>query len=357
MIRVIRGLIGPEDVDRFIEFSKCEYDAGAPLDSRSISWRHLENPAGPSTATELEVDGERIARIWAQGNVWRLGGTELLLSSPIDLLIHPRHRGIQTFLKIFKEGMASSFVIADGVLHTSNLLTNDIYRKFLKKSPVADLDGAVFPMSPFLLAQELLNLKHRRIYKIGDSLFRMFTSGITKVSSRTIAFVPAPTEREQELLVEKFYALHPFARRRNQSDREWRYAGEGIFQYNTEWIAKKGILFGYVVTTDRIVNNVKGRFVLDLVLGEQLSKRDLVSMWFIIIRKAQRELQNALFFFYNAKNKEMKRVAGFPMVTVKRKQLPQEIPIFIDFGSSEVATDSYRVIEEGYFVLADLDTF
>jgi hypothetical protein len=80
-------------------------------------------------------------------------------------------------------------------------------------------------------------------------------------------------------------------------------------------------------------------------------------MWFIIIRKAQRELQNALFFFYNAKNKEMKRVAGFPMVTVKRKQLPQEIPIFIDFGSSEVATDSYRVIEEGYFVLADLDTF
>jgi hypothetical protein len=53
----------------------------------------------------------------------------------------------------------------------------------------------------------------------------------------------------------------------------------------------------------------------------------------------------------------MKRVAGFPMVTVKRKQLPQEIPIFIDFGSSEVATDSYRVIEEGYFVLADLDTF
>ena len=357
MIEVIRGIIGPEDVDRFIEFSKCEYETGPPLDSRSISWRHLDNPAGPSTAIELEVNGQSIARIWAQSNVWRLGSQELLLSSPIDLLIHPKHRGIQTFIKIFKEGMATCFLLADGVLHTSNLLTNDIYRKFMKKSPVADLDGAVFPMSPFLLAQELLHLNTRRIYKIGDFLFRMFTSGITRFGSRSIAFVSAPPVGEQELLVEKFHALHPFARRRNQSDREWRYAGEGIFQYNTEWIARKGIPFGYVVTTDRIVNNIKGRFVVDLVIGEQLSKLDLVSMWFMIIRKAQRQSQNALFFFYNAKNKEMKRVAGFPMVTVKRKQLPQEVPIFIDFGTSKMAADSYKVIAEGYFVLADLDTF
>ena len=78
-----------------------------------------------------------------------------------------------------------------------------------------------------------------------------------------------------------------------------------------------------VITTDREVNGLRGRFVVDLVWPGPKPRRLVASLWLQLAAEAGRARRDALVFFYNRANKRLARLAGLPVVTVNRKRLPQ----------------------------------
>ena len=349
--------VTPELIEDFVEFSKSEYKSGSAINLESIKWRHLNSPAGPSTSVQLHNDVRQIARIWVQSNYWRLSQNELRVASPIDLLIDPGFRKTQVFISIFNSGMKTALSDADLVLHTSNPLTDDLYRKLLKLSPITDLDGAIFPLRPIELLSKRIGITLPKMLKIFDTFFKWLVLLMTTVLRGDLRVTAVPETNIQESIIENFHLTQSFASRRSAQDREWRYSGAGSFSYQIQWFKSGNSPIGYLVWSDREINGIKGRFIIDVVFGENLSKYTRIIMWSRAINIAIANGVHALFFFYNSKCDTLRSLSGFPMVRVKRSLLPQQIPIFVRYREDRTVPDADSLMSKGYFVLADLDMF
>jgi hypothetical protein len=349
--------VTPDLIADFIEFSKLEYKSGSAINLESIEWRHLNSPAGPSTSVQLHNDAQQIARIWVQSNYWRLGQHELRVASPIDLLIDPDFRKTQVFISIFNSGMKTALSEADLVIHTSNPLTDDLYRKLMKLSPITDLDGAFFPLRPIDLLSKKFDIALPKIFQIFDATFRWLVMLMTTVMKGDLRITSAPQNNIQERIIEDFHLSQSFASRRSAQDREWRYSGAGSFNYQIQWFKSGNLPIGYLVWSDREIDGIKGRFIIDIVFAENLSRYKQMILWSKAINIAIAEDLHALFFFYNSKCDTLRSLSRFPMMRVGRSLLPQQIPIFVRHGKDMPVIDADSIMSKGYFVLADLDMF
>ena len=349
--------VTPELIQDFVEFSKSEYKSGSAINFESIQWRHLNSPAGPSTSVQLHNDIRQIARIWVQSNYWKLSQKELRVASPIDLLIDPDFRKTQVFISIFNSGMKTALSESDLVIHTSNPLTDDLYRKLMKLSPVTDLDGAFFPLRPIDLLSNKFGLSLPKILKIFDIAFRWLVVLMTTVMRGDLRITSVPQTNIQESIIENFHLTQVFASRRSAQDREWRYSGAGSFNYQIQWFKSGNSPIGYLVWSDREIDGIKGRFIIDIVFEKNLSRYKQMILWSNVINVAIAEDIHALFFFYNSKCDTLRSLSRFPMIRVKRSLLPQQIPIFVRYEKDLPVVDADSIMSKGYFVLADLDMF
>lgn len=349
--------VTPDLIADFIEFSKLEYKSGSAINFESIEWRHLNSPAGPSTSVQLHNDAQQIARIWVQSNYWRLSQNELRVASPIDLLIDPDFRKTQVFISIFNSGMKTALSEADLVIHTSNPLTDDLYRKLMKLSPITDLDGAFFPLRPIDLLCKKYDFALPNMLRIFDTAFKWLVVLLTTLMRGGLRITSVPQTNIQESIVENFHLTQSFASRRSAQDREWRYSGAGNFSYQIQWFKSRNSPIGYMVWSDREIDGIKGRFIIDIVFAENLSRHKRMVLWSKAINIAIDEDLHALFFFFNSKCDTLRSLSRFPMVKVKRSLLPQQIPIFVRYGKDLPVIDADAILSTGYFVLADLDMF
>jgi len=349
--------VTPKLIHEFVEFSKSEYVSGPTVSYESVKWRHLDSPGGPSTSVELHNSDQQIGRILVQTNVWIFGTQELRAASPIELLIHPHFRKTQIFISLFNSGMKTALSESDFVLHTSNPQTDDLYRKLLKLTPITELDGALFPLRPFNLLTTKIRIRVPILEKIGDAIYKKLIVLLTTLLRGDLAFIDPPDAAIQEEIIERFHQSQTFASRRSAADREWRYLGAGVFHYQTQWFKVGNLPVGYLVWSDREINGIKGRFVIDIVCGEKLSRYALLMMWSRTIKLAVTNDTDALFFFFNSKCVSLKHLSHFPLFKVKRSMLPQQIPIFVRSNKNLLQNDFSARISTGYFVLSDLDIF
>ena len=347
----------PTLISDFIDFSKSEYSSGSAIDRDYVKWRHLESPCGPSVSVELYKTNQQIGRIWVQSNCWDFDRHELCVASPIDLLIHPNFRKTMNFISLFNSGMKTALSESDLVLHTSNPTTDGLYRNLLKLSPIAELDGALFPLRPINLIKAKLGIRIPRLSHTLNWSFRKLVGFFTAFLSDQIKLIDTPSIAIQDQIVNSFHLNEPFASRRNLADRNWRYSKECMFHYQTQWIGKANSPVGYLVWSDREIDGIKGRFIIDIVLGEDLSRILFLSMWGEIIKSSLNADIDSIFFFFNSKCSALKRIAGFPLLKVKRSRLPQQIPIFARLNDNTKHDGLMEAMSEGYFVLSDLDMF
>ena len=357
-IQTVIQEVTPLSVAEFVEFSFVEYKSGGPTNASVVEWRHLRNTSGPSIVVMLKNGPKIIGRIWVQFNHWSVLGRDIRVASPIDFLIHPDARRIQHFLKLFKLGINVSRDNADLVLHTSNPLTNDLYQKLLKLDPVTELDGSVLPLRPFSLFPRLKKFGLFPLMSMGDMVFSGCLQILCKLgTSSNIRFIDTPTPIEQTELISKLHMLE-ICGRRSSADRSWRFNGAGEFNYFVQWIANKNGILGYVVWSDRFIDEMEGRFIVDVVLPGRHSRWTIFNIWLKVASRALKDGSQALFFFYNKLNPSLKKLASFPFIKVKRERLPQRIPIFIqipDSENSKIGSDIDWSL--GYFVLSDFDIF
>lgn len=356
--------VGPasdELVEEFVALSRTYYDASAATatDPSVVSWRHLQADTGPSVAIEL-IDGDDVVgRMWMQVRPWTVNGASIRAANPIDFLIREDHRKLPAFMSLFRSTMKTAEREADLVYHSSNPLTDDLYRKLMKLKPVTELDGAVLPVRPFAAAKAARVVNLSMLGTAGDvltSLLVRLTGQVARLGG--VRLTGSATAADQDRVVAAFEREEAVAGTRSALHRAWRFAGAKGISYDTRWIQIRGNVRGYIVTTDRDIDGIRGRFVVDLVLPQELSRLQRWSLWLQIAATAARQRQHAIFFFYNRQNDRLRHRAAAPLITVDRSRLPQQVPVFVRIHPS---ADS-EVVDgvdwaSGYFVLSDFDMF
>jgi hypothetical protein len=345
-------------LDEFLDLSAMQY-AGLPVNDPSyVRWRHLESPTGPSTAVEILSESIPVGRIWIQLQEWSIGGRRIRAANPIDFLIRQDHRSLNAFLKLFRAAMAEAQRQADVVLHTSNPTTDQLFRKLLKYEAVTELDAAVTPARPFAVASAM---GWPALGPLG-SLIDAFTAGLVRILGRLsrlsgVHLSEGASREEQDAIVARFLVAEPVCGFRSPEYRSWRFQGAGPVQYRQSWVRREGRAIGYVVTTDRDLNGIRARFVVDVVLPGRERRLAVAAVWLQLAAEAARDARDSMFFFYNRTNPTLRRLARYPpWFTVPRARLPQRVPIFVR-RSPVTGADPFPEPDwaSGYYVLADLD--
>jgi hypothetical protein len=255
--------------------------------------------------------------------------------------------------------MNESQQLADFVYHTSNPLTDDLYRKLIKLRPVTELDGALLPVHPFGAAQAAGLFKSGVLGRFADGAFAAAVALIGRLSYLTGARLDTvPSLNDQERILTEFVAEEPVCGTRTKTHRDWRCHGAGPIVYQEHWLSQGGRSLGYILTSDREINGIKACFVIDIVLPGRPSRLVLWSLWMQVAALAAGRKRHAVVFLYNRSNPRLKRLASLPMVKVSRERLPQQVPIFVrPSQSSDPAVFNNVAWSSGYFVLSDFDMF
>jgi hypothetical protein len=160
-----------ERIGSFLRLTETFYSDKPVNVAEVVRWRHLASPSGPSTTVEL-IDGEEtVGRMWIRVDTWSVGGRAVRAANPCDFLIREDHRRLPAFMSLFKATMNESQQLADLVYHTSNPLTDDLYRKLMKLKPVTELDGALLPVRPFGAAQAAGVVRTGVVGRVADVVF------------------------------------------------------------------------------------------------------------------------------------------------------------------------------------------
>lgn len=342
-----------------MKLTAAHYSGESVNDPEVVAWRHLESPAGPSTTIELVEGGESVGRMWILLHPWLVNGVRVTAANPIDFLIREDHRSLPAFMSLFKTTMREALARAELVFHTSNPLTDNLYRNLMKLKPVTELDGAVLPVRPFAAAQAGKVFNARTLGKILDSGIHVGVRilGWAARAAR-ISLLNDAILSDQDAVLAAFRTEEKVCGERTAEHRTWRFRGAGPIRYREQWIARRGEVIGYVVTSDRDVDGVHGRFVIDLVLPGSQPWFVRWSLWAQLAASAARDRRQAVFFFYNRSNARLAGLASLPLLTVRRDRLPQRVPVFVRTRADHHrSTITAADLSSGYFVLADFDLF
>jgi hypothetical protein len=352
------GRATDELVDAFIELSSTYYHDEPVNDRRVVAWRHLEAPSGPSTTVEVVDGASHVGRMWTQMRPWTVRGRTVTAANPIDFLLREDHRSAITFMRLFRASMAASLDDADLVFHTSNPITDDLYRKLMKLEPVTELDGALVPLRPLALARLAGHADLGVLRRAVDGLAHVWWSTAGLFSRLLgVSLVDGADPATQSAIIDRFAEQEEIAAVRSDEVREWRFRGAGLIQYRTRWIRRGGSIVGYVVTTDREVNGLAGTFVVDLVAPGKTRRLVVLALWCQLAAEASRRGRDGLFFFFNKSNPRLANFVSFPLFTVARSRLPQRVPVFVRPRRDGAMADPTLDWQRGYFVLSDFDLF
>jgi hypothetical protein len=350
--------VGPADgaqVQRFLALAATHYQGEPVNDERVVRWRHLEAPNGPSTSVELVDDGTSVGRMWIQVHDWCVGGRTVRAANPVDFLIREDHRSLPTFLRLFKSTMREAEARSNLVYHTSNPVTDDLYRKLVKLTPVAELDGALLPIRAASLARSATAVYLGRFGRLLDAVSALIPRALARLARVSGLWLdPYAAPAEQAEVVCQLRKDERVCATRSEEWRSWRFKGAGAIKYEVLWVRRHGRVIGYVVTSDRDLDGVRGRFVVDLVLPSGRASW-AVALWLQLAGRAAVAGRDALFFFYNRSNPRLAALARMPLITVNRSRLPQRVPVFVRAPKDPAPGVTAADFATGYYVLADFD--
>lgn len=357
--RISVGVASEERIGPFLQLTETYY-CDKPVNVASVvRWRHLDSPLGPSTTVELVDGAEPVGRMWIQVHEWKVRGCVVRAANPCDFLIREDHRRLPAFMSLFKATMNESQQLADLVYHTSNPLTDDLYRKLMKLKPVTDLDGALMPVRPFGAAQAAGVVRTGVLGRVADAAFSSIVRVVGWLSKLSgVRLGGSPSLAEQERVVAEFLVEESVCGTRSAAHRDWRHRGAAPIAYQEHWVNQGGRSIGYIVTSDRDLEGINACFVVDIVFPGRPSRLTLWSVWLQMAALAAGRGRHAVFFLYNRLNPRLARLALLPMVNISRDRLPQKVPVFVR-PSKNADPKIFDGLDWscGYFVLSDFDMF
>ncbi len=346
-----------DQVVNFIRLSEVEYGRLESVpDVDHIRCTHLQSPNGPSTAMNLECAGEVVGRAMLQPGLMCLSGKRVPVAFVSDALIHPDfRRPASNFISLMQSiKKAQDFPL---VFHTSNNITEDIYKKLLKfKLP--------FNLSAFGF---LLNLRKAafKVLKFDSPLFELFSVPyrcLILVLCRTVTIFAGfkiTTEEPENSHFDEFCRKEAIKNDcemiRDSQFLKWRFLQSPLWQAKIFYVYKDSKLCGYVVLRNVELEGMKFTVVMDFILNETFNTLQLFCLRCSIICMALNHGDDMVFTLLNPLSRASKKFIGFPWVKIPEKYMPHRTPIFIHVN--DPAMVNLENPSNIHVTLGDLDYF
>lgn len=355
--KIVFKKLSEDQVVNFIRLSEVEYGRMESVtDADHVRCKHLQTPYGPSTAMNLECAGKVVGRAMLQPRLIHLSGKRVPVAFVSDTLIHPDFRrpasNFITLMQSIKK--AQDFPL---VFHTSNNITEDIYKKLLKfKLP--------FSLTAFGF---LLNLRKAafKVLKFDSPLFDLFSIPyryLVLLLCRTAAIFfdfKITTEKPDDTCFDEFCQKEAIKNDcemvRDTQFLKWRYLQSPLWQAKILYLHKDSQLCGYVVLRNVVLEGMKFTVVMDFALNETVNTLQLLFLRCSIIRMALNHGDDMVFTMLNPLSRASKNFIGFPWVKIPEGYLPHRTPIFIHVNDPAIANLENQ--SSIHLTLGDLDYF
>lgn len=350
-------IFGKESIGEQVAVGASVYSSPEVLNQEHLSWKHLKNPYGPSMSVSLRNEFDAlVGRSFIQPRTFWVNSAISCRGATItDLVVKPTERNASTLI-----GMTRAIKSPEGfdlVIHTSNDVSDVIYRK-LFKFPIAFTLAAVgLPIRVSnILKPHLKNDSLRKVMELLVSPWRwaLRTSAVLMGVISGVSLGAEPTNSAMSELFQEFRQHAGSHFERSERFLNWRFSEGPLFNGRIEWVWVNGQCLGYLAFKQVDLGGLKVLVIMDAVLRRQLTPIEAIALKFISTGLAVAGSCDAIFSLANTANSALKWLAGFPFAQIPDRHLPHSTPIFIH-GSNE-----YRSLEKRadlFFTLADLDYF
>jgi hypothetical protein len=340
-----------------IAVGKTVYSSPEVMNIDHIRWKHIDGPYGESTAINLrDESGFLLGRSFIQPRTFWLNSVIDFRGAIVsDLLINPAVRNASTLIAMTRAMKSPSGV--DIVIHTSNEVSDQIYRKLFKFPVACTLAASGLPLNIKKILS--LYLKNLKILLMLDVLFAPWRIGLVFLSKSMTAFSgikfnSKPFDNEILEVLDEFKCIAGSHFDRNSSFLEWRFNKGPLFNGQVQWIGSRGSCIGYLVFKQVNLNGLNVCVLIDVVMRRKLSLIEGVAIKLLAVKYAVEASSDAVFTLANVDNAALKWLKGFPFIGISDSLLPHATPIFIH-ASEEIYPISDR--KNIYMTLADLDYF
>jgi len=350
-------LVDEKRISEHVAVGASVYSSQEVTSVDHLRWKHLESPYGPSTSVSLRNErDDLVGRSFIQPRTFCVTPSTSCSGATItDLVIMPEERNAASLI-----GMTRAIKSPDGVdvvIHTSNDVSDLIYRKLFKFPIAFTLVATGLPvrvsniLKPYLKNPILIQVAELLI-----SPWRWLLRACALVMSAVsgVRFAAKPTDSVMSEIFEE-YRQHAGAHfERSQRFIDWRFSTGLIFNGEIEWVWNRGQCLGYVAFKRVALGGLEVFVILDVVLRRRLALKEAIALKFLATRLAIQGSCDAVFTLVNIKNPALKWLQGFPFLRIPDRHLPHPTPIFIHTSNKCRSLEGRADL---FFTLADLDYF
>lgn len=343
------------DMENFLEMSRSEYKTSVANNFQHIRWKHLNSPFGASTYVRLSSSGRLIGRAMLQPRPLCLPLQKLRAACVTDIIIDREFRSPPTnFINVAKaSGNVKGF---DLVYHTSNNRTHPLYSKLLHFPNPFSLRAYAFPLRLSAVPAVIFGRRFAFMDWFTAPL-RWFLGSIADAVGHITGLdvsLGTPSDVELEELSRKClqHSVPLFAR--TNAFLKWRFSDSPLSPAMTYRVERKGRFIGYLATCKLELAGLSNFVLKDFVVepGASWSVRVALRLW--LMRKAMASKADTLFTMVNSYSSIARICAGFPLIRVPDRLLPQATPIFVRCQNGSKDTETDKSI---HLTLADIDYF
>lgn len=333
------------------------YSSPEVINRDQLLWKHLKSPYGPSISVSLRNDFDvLVGRSFIQPRTfWVTPAISCRGATITDLVVKPTERNAATLI-----GMTRAIKAPEGfdvVIHTSNDVSDLIYRKLFKFPIAFTLVAAGLPIRVSNILKSHFN--HQTLIKVMELLvspwrWALRASAVLMEVISSINLGAEPTDSVMSEIFQEFRQHAGSHFERSQRFLNWRFSEGPLFSGQIEWVWSQGQCLGYLAFKRVNLGGLEVLVIMDAVLRRQLTLQEAIALKFISARLAVVGSCDVIFSLANTGNSALKWLGGFPFVHIPDRHLPHPTPIFVH------ASSEYRSLEKEsdlFFTLADLDYF
>lgn len=346
-----------DGLQEHISVAKSVYSSPEVLDPDHISWKHLDGPHGKSSAITLRDEkGSLLGRSFLQPRKFWISNTFTCNAALVtDLLIDPRARNANTLIGMTRA--VKSPVGIELVAHTSNEVSDPIYRNLFKFPVACTLTGLGLPLQFAKVLRPYL--KSFTVVVMLDYLFSPWRWILLCLSNAfelicKVKFIVHPPELEMLEVFNEFREISGGHFERSLAFHRWRFDEGPIFNGETKWIQSKGVCIGCLVFKQFDLRELDVCVLMDVVMRRNLTMMEEIAIKLLAVKYALKLNSDALFTLVNTDNPTLKWLKSFPFIRIPDGLLPHPTPIFIHASEETYPSSNRKSI---YLTLADLDYF
>ncbi len=343
------------DLPAYVALSRSEYVSGAVCDPVHLRWKLLDNPQGPTWARHLYRCDELVGRLAFQVRELRVGSRALRAGYLVDLLVHPAHRGLRSFLALAGELRdAPGF---DLLYVTPNARSAPLYASALRLPETARLSVVGLPLRAGRLLENLVGRSARGLATPADAMLRLATRLVRRPPGGSdLSWTDAPpADDEIDALAEGQFAPDRLIGRRGATFHRWRFGASPVHRYRVHYLRRGGRLVGYVATRMAEYLGYRTLFLIDAIVDATLAPTAFRCIRQRVLEEAVGEGCELMLGIWMREAPGVAELCGLPWIRVPERWLPQAVSLHT--LPLTPAAQALPHLDRWALSLADLDVF